>query len=491
MSSLSPLDPLSTGEELRRGAFQNEPPFDLASLEPLEKTGLGHLLKWLNGPSFTAKPQSLSTALVDGLIGRLEAALAAQVDEILRAPKFLALERIWRSLDFLIQRVDFKENVKIVILNASKADLLEDFLDSPEIAKSGLYRLAYVAEYGQFGGEPLAAIVCDYQIDNAPDDYKLLERAAEIGAATHAPFLFGISPKFFGLKCLAEFDQIRDLTTVFSQKTHARFQALRRDENSRYLALVWPRFLTRAPYAPEMSLTWPYREKLPKNPEEWPWGSAAFALALTMAKSFERYRFSVNIIGENGGGLIANLLSLPVVAQNQKEFRSSVEYSPSDNAESALAQEGVITLMGRRDPKEAVFLTANSVLKPKEFAEAEGGAAATLSHRLSSQLPYLMLINRLAHYLKVIQRENLGGWKGPAALEADLNKWLNQFVTDMDNPGPQVRGRHPLRRAKATVIAEPGQPGWHRVSLTIRPHFKRLGASFDLSLTGPLEKLDW
>jgi type VI secretion system protein ImpC len=102
-----------------------------------------------------------------------------------------------------------------------------------------------------------------------------------------------------------------------------------------------------------------------------------------------------------------------------------------------------------------------------------------------------MLVNRLAHYLKVLQRENLGSWKGAVALEAELNKWLNQFVTDMDNPGPEVRGRHPLRKAKALVIEEPGRPGWHRIGLTIRPHFKRLGANFDLNLLGRLEKLDW
>ncbi|RMS80645.1 type VI secretion system contractile sheath large subunit, partial [Pseudomonas savastanoi] len=33
-----------------------------------------------------------------------------------------------------------------------------------------------------------------------------------------------------------------------------------------------------------------------------------------------------------------------------------------------------------------------------------------------------------------------------------------------------------------------GDPGWYRVSLNIRPHFKYMGADFTLSLVGKMEK---
>jgi len=34
----------------------------------------------------------------------------------------------------------------------------------------------------------------------------------------------------------------------------------------------------------------------------------------------------------------------------------------------------------------------------------------------------------------------------------------------------------------------PGQAGWYRCSLKVRPHFKYMGAAFTLSLVGKLDK---
>jgi type VI secretion system protein ImpC len=101
----------------------------------------------------------------------------------------------------------------------------------------------------------------------------------------------------------------------------------------------------------------------------------------------------------------------------------------------------------------------------------------------------MMIINRLAHYVKVIQRESLGSMKDSPALEAELNAWLNQYVTDMDSPSPSIRGRRPLRFAKVEVRDVPGAPGWRQMSLRVRPHFKFMGASFTLSLVGRLDDM--
>jgi type VI secretion system protein ImpC len=58
----------------------------------------------------------------------------------------------------------------------------------------------------------------------------------------------------------------------------------------------------------------------------------------------------------------------------------------------------------------------------------------------------------------------------------------------MDNPGDGVRSRRPLRQAQLTVSDVEGDPGWYRVSMSVRPHFKYMGASFTLSLVGKLDK---
>ncbi len=58
----------------------------------------------------------------------------------------------------------------------------------------------------------------------------------------------------------------------------------------------------------------------------------------------------------------------------------------------------------------------------------------------------------------------------------------------MDDPAPGVRSRRPLRKAAIKVEDVEGQPGWYRVNLKVRPHFKYMGAAFELSLVGKLDK---
>ena len=111
-----------------------------------------------------------------------------------------------------------------------------------------------------------------------------------------------------------------------------------------------------------------------------------------------------------------------------------------------------------------------------------------MNYKLGTQLPYLFIVSRLAHYLKVLQREQLGSTKERTDLELELNKWIRQYVADQENPSAEVRGRRPLRAASIKVTEVDGEPGWYRVGLSVRPHFKYMGADFTLSLVGKLDK---
>jgi type VI secretion system protein ImpC len=100
----------------------------------------------------------------------------------------------------------------------------------------------------------------------------------------------------------------------------------------------------------------------------------------------------------------------------------------------------------------------------------------------------MFIMSRLSHYLKVLQREQIGSWKERSDLERELNQWIGQYVADMDDPAPSVRSKRPLRMARIKVEDVEGQPGWYRCNLQVRPHFKYMGASFTLSLVGKLDK---
>ena len=90
--------------------------------------------------------------------------------------------------------------------------------------------------------------------------------------------------------------------------------------------------------------------------------------------------------------------------------------------------------------------------------------------------------------MKVLQRENLGGWKSRAELEAELNRWIRQYVADQDSPSAATRSQRPLRKANLEVIEVDNDAGWYQVSMEVTPHFKFMGANFTLSLTSMLER---
>ena len=176
---------------------------------PQVKRGVEVLLGELLKPKHAK--ERIDKALVDALIAEIDAKMSAQLDEILHHPTFQKIESAWTGLKLLVDRTNFRENVKIEILNVSKEDLLADFEDSPEIPKSGLYKQIYKRDYGQFGGQPTGAIVGNYTFGPGPQDVKLMQNVAAVATMSHAPFIAGAAPEFFGLDEFAGLPNMKDL----------------------------------------------------------------------------------------------------------------------------------------------------------------------------------------------------------------------------------------------------------------------------------------
>jgi len=218
------------------------------------------------------------------------------------------------------------------------------------------------------------------------------------------------------------------------------------------------------------------------------WGNTAFSFATRLTDSFAKYRWCPNIVGPRSGGAVDDLPVHHFESLGEIESKIPTEILISDRREFELAEEGFIPLTMRKGSDNAAFFSANSTMKVKYFGNNEEAKRSELNHRLSTQLPYMFIINRLAHYLKVLQRENIGSWKERTDIENELNVWISSYIADQENPSAEVRSQRPLRAAKVTVNEVEGQPGIYKVGLSVRPHFKYMGADFELSLVGKLEK---
>lgn len=452
------------------------------------KRGVGAFIAELLRPENA--DERVNKNLIDRMIDELDFQLSRQMDDILHADQFQQLESAWRGLKTLIDRTDFSQNIKIELINASKQDLYDDFEDAPDITKSGLYKLAYTAEYGQFGGEPVGAIVANYEFGPNSVDMKTLQNAAAIAAVSHAPFLAAAGPKFFGLEAFDGLPNLKELSSIFEGPQFAKWRSFRESDDAKYVGLTMPRFLLRSPYHPEEnpSKGFNYQEDVSSSHEDYLWGNTAFAFATRLSESFAKYRWCPNIVGPQSGGAVEDLPVHVYESMGDLEAKVPTEVLISDRREFELAEEGFIPLTMRKGSDNAAFFSANSVQKAKYFGNSEEAKQKELNHRLSTQLPYMFIINRLAHYLKVLQRENIGTWKDRVELQRELNQWITAYVADQENPSAGVRSRRPLRAAKITVEDVEGQPGIYRVDLKVRPHFKYMGADFELSLVGKLEK---
>src|SRR3954467_3705601 len=184
--------------------------------------------------------EKVDKAFVDALIAEIDAKLSLQIDEILHHPTFQKLESAWRGLKFLVDRTDFRENVKIEMLNCSKEDLLADFEDSPEVPKCGLYKTVYSAEYGQFGGRPYGAIIANYEFGPGPQDIMLLQKCAAVATMAHAPFMAAAGPQFFGLKDYLNLPNLKDMKSLFGGAQYTKYNSFRETWCAGYVGTVLP-----------------------------------------------------------------------------------------------------------------------------------------------------------------------------------------------------------------------------------------------------------
>lgn len=423
---------------------------------------------------------SLDPDMIGQFVAEIDGRLSRQMDAITHQSAFRGLEGAWRGLAFVLARTDERENCTVHILNVSKRALLEEFEDVPEVTQSRLYELVYTAEFGQFGGKPYSVMVGDYSFGPSAQDVRLLQQIGAVAAMAHAPFLAGVLPAFFDIDSFSELGKLRDIKAVLDGPAFAKWASFRASEDARYIGLALPGFMLREPYGGTLRTTrFEYTESFTGRRQAGLWGNCAFALVTRMLASFAEVRWCVNMTGQNDGRVVG--------LNAGGDGKIPTEILIPDRREAELASSGFIPLSVHKSDGRVVFFSANSVQSVDALARA-ANASADVGMRLGAQLPYLMVICRIAHYVKMMQREHIGSWHRPVEIERELNNWLKQYVADMDNPAPGVRGRRPLRKAQVNVREIPGKDGWFLIDLSVTPHIKYMGSQFTLNATGKLDK---
>ncbi|PVV17104.1 MAG: EvpB family type VI secretion protein, partial [gamma proteobacterium symbiont of Ctena orbiculata] len=187
---------------------------------------------------------------IEGIIAEIDRKLTEQVNLILHHEEFQKLEGTWRGLHYLVNNTETDEMLKVRVMDISKQELGKTLKKFKGTAwdQSPIFKKVYEEEYGQFGGEPYGCLVGDYHFDNTPPDVELLTNMSKVAASAHAPFIAGAAPTVMQMDSWQELANPRDLTKIFQTPEYASWRSLRESEDSRYVGLAMPRFLSRLPY---------------------------------------------------------------------------------------------------------------------------------------------------------------------------------------------------------------------------------------------------
>lgn len=433
----------------------------------------------------------INKQVVDDFIAEIDQQISAQVNAVLHNKDFQKLESSWRSLWYLIDNTEFRQNIRIEVLNTTKDDLLADFQDCKDWQKSGLFRTVYRDQYNTFGGNPYGLMVSNFEFDQKNPDVDLLREISRVSAVAKCPFLGGVGATMFGKKenDFTGLPRMAEMYEIFEQPQYTKWNAFRDSDDARYIGLAMPRFLLRKPYTIEDQdvKDFTFQEDVrAENHDRYLWGNASFALAGRMTESFANFGWYNSMVGPNSGGTVPNLPLHQYEAMGQQKGKIPTETLISEDMDVDLCNFGFIPLVMRKGSDNAAFFDAPSAKRVGKFPDTAEGKEDETRARLGMSFPYLMISCRLAHYLKVIWRENMGRVMDAEKMVSEINRWLKQYCRQgtMDDT---LAAKYPLKEVQVTATPVPGKPGMFKSEIQMIPHFKLKGVEIQMSMVGQFD----
>ena len=426
---------------------------------------------------------------IEDMIAAIDKKLSDQVNQILHHEDFQKLEGAWRGLHYMVNNTETDEQLKIRVMNISKADLGKTLkrYKGTNWDQSPLFKKVYEEEYGQFGGEPFGCLVGDYHFDQSAPDVELLAEMAKVSAAAMAPFITGASPTLMQMDSWQELANPRDLTKIFSTPEYAAWRSLRESDDAKYLGLAMPRFLSRLPYGAKTNPVEEFNfeeDTGSADHSKYTWANAAYAMATNINRSFKEFGWCSRIRGIESGGAVENLPthSFPT-DDGGVDMKCPTEVAIADRREAELAKAGFMPLIHRKNSDFAAFIGAQSLQKPAEYDDPD----ATANANLAARLPYLFATCRFAHYLKCIVRDKVGSFKEREDMQRWLQDWILQYVDgDPAHSSENTKARKPLAAAEVVVEEVEGNPGYYSSKFFLRPHYQLEGLTVSLRLVSKL-----
>ncbi len=480
----------------------------VTQISKLDERLLRQLDTVLEGLTQTAGKEvsTLNKQTVDDLIAEIDKGLSEAVNRVLYHPEFRRLEGAWRAMSELEMATDFSKNIAVSLWDVTKEELNDDISSNvADWTNSELFATLYAQEYDQHGGSPYGALIGLMDFDQSDDDLAFLKGMASICKKSHVPFVGNASPRALGQ---THFDEVAQLREVDGELSRA-WRLFRRQEESAYVGLTLPRYVVRSPYerhpmrdigmlfseedtwSEPLDLTRPeeelVQERRRRSDAAYVWTGASMLFAQNLVRSFGDSGWCQYIRGVDSGGTVAGL---PVLKRDPltDELDAPVECVVPDNLELSLANAGFIPLVWEKGTARATFFSAQSMKFARDgsLALTDQDAHYAENEQLTANLSYTYTICRLAHYLKMMMRGNIGTTADATYVKSQIDAWISRYVTTVVNPDDLTLRYYPFKAYNSTVAKVPGRAGWFDCTLTVQPHIQFEGVDITLRVDARL-----
>lgn len=240
------------------------------------------------------------------MVSAVDAATGELMRMVLHHPDFQALEAAWRGVHFLTSRLETDSQLKVYLVDVSKAELAADLNAGEDLPLTGIYRLLVEQTVETFGGEPWAVLAGNYAFSQTSGNAELLGRMAKIARASGAPFITAASDEVLGCESLAETPKSEDWKASVDVEGNEAWELLRRLPETSYIGLMLPRFLMRLPYGTETDPIEVFEfEEISDKPDHnhYLWGNSSFVCVYLLGQTFVRngWDFQSGIVNDVGG----------------------------------------------------------------------------------------------------------------------------------------------------------------------------------------------
>jgi type VI secretion system protein ImpC len=283
---------------------------------------------------------------------------------ILGHPHFQTLESVWRSVAFLLTRLETGSNLRIELIDITREELVTDMLAGDDMSASGLYRMLVEEAVGTPGQASWSALAPLDLFAPSDRDLLALERLAGIARLAGAPLVAGADPAFAGCHSVAACPDTDKWKHPLENSIRRMWEELRRHSAAAWVGLALPRFLLRLPYGRETSPMSSFEfEEMPEPPahDGYLWASAGVACVCLLGHAYNRHGWNFR------PGKVSKLEGLPVHSFTRAGLAVTMpagEVWLTEKATEHIMEMGIMPLAAIKNSDALQLLRFQSIAMP-------------------------------------------------------------------------------------------------------------------------------